>query len=216
MSNHLIIGGHGKIALLTSKLLADAGHTVTSIIRNPDHAADVEATGATALVLDVEKASRADLARAMRGQDSVIWSAGAGGGNPARTKAVDLEAATLSMDAAKEAGVTRYVMVSYLHSSLDHGIPETEPFYTYAQSKAEADDYLRQSGLDYTILGPGSLTLEEPSGKIAVLDAKTPGAAETSRGNVARAIVAALENPSSIGKTIGFSDGDTPIADAIS
>ena len=213
---HLIFGGHGRVALLASTILAGDGHTVTSIIRNPDHAADVERTGATPLVLDVETADRENLVEAMRGHDAIIWTAGAGGGNPARTRAVDLEAATRSMDAAKEAGVSRYVMVSYLNSRLDHGIPESEPFYTYAQSKAEADEHLRGSGLDYTILGPGSLTLEEPTGRITVVEGGATGSTDTSRGNVALAIAAALDSPASIGRTIGFIDGDTPIADVFS
>lgn len=214
--NYLIIGGHGKVALLASKILADEGHAVTSVIRNPDHSNDIKATGAEPVVLDVESASKKDIVDSMRGMDAVIWSAGAGGGNPARTKAVDLDAAVLSMEAAKEAGVDRYIMISYLHSSLDHGIPESEPFYTYAQSKAEADEHLRNSGLDYTILGPGSLTLEEGTGKITVHDKGTSGSTETSRANVALTIAAALRNPSSIGKTIGYSDGETPIDEAIS
>ncbi len=213
---HLIFGGHGRVALLASTILAGDGHTVTSIIRNPDHAADVERTGATPLVLDVETADREDLVEAMRGHDAIIWSAGAGGGNPARTRAVDLEAATRSMDAAKEAGVSRYVMVSYLNSRLDHGIPESEPFYTYAQSKAEADEHLRGSGLDYTILGPGSLTLEEPTGRITVVEGGATGSTETSRGNVALAIAAALDSPASIGRTIGFIDGYMPITHVFS
>lgn len=216
MANYLIIGGHGKVALLASKILADEGHTLTSMIRNPDHWGDVEAAGAAPLVLDIEKASKQDLVDAMRGMDAVIWSAGAGGGDPARTRAVDRDAAKLSIDAAKEAGISRYIMVSYLHSRLDHGVPETEPFYTYAQSKAEADEHLRNSGLDYTVLGPGALTLEEATGKISVHTAETPDKTETSRANVALTIAAALRNPGSIGKTIGYSDGDTPIDEAIS
>lgn len=214
--NYLIIGGHGKVALLVSKILADEGHAVTSMIRNPDHSNDIKAAGAEPVVLDVESASKKGLVDSMRGMDAVIWSAGAGGGNPARTKAVDLDAAVLSMEAAKEAGVDRYIMVSYLHASLDHGIPATEPFYAYAQSKAEADEHLRASGLDYTILGPGSLTLEDATGKITVHDKGTTGNTETSRANVALTIAAALRNPSSIGKTIGYSDGETPIDEAIS
>ena len=216
MANYLIIGGHGKVALLASKILADEGHTVTSMIRNPDHSNDIKATGAEAVVLDVEHASKKDLVDSMRGMDAVIWSAGAGGGNPARTKAVDLDAAVLSMEAAKQAGVDRYIMVSYLHSRLDHGIPETEPFYTYAQSKAEADEHLRGSGLDYTILGPGLLTLEDATGKITVHDTGATENTETSRANVALTIAAALRSPGSIGKTIGYSDGETPIDEAIS
>jgi len=46
MARITIIGGHGKVALLTAPLLASAGHEVTSLIRNPDHADDVTASGA--------------------------------------------------------------------------------------------------------------------------------------------------------------------------
>ncbi|WP_182355063.1 SDR family oxidoreductase [Flaviflexus huanghaiensis] len=211
---YLIIGGHGKVALLTSTILAGGGHDVTSIIRNPDHSDDVTETGATPVVLDVETAARDDLAGAFSGHDAIIWAAGAGGGSPARTRAVDLEAAKWSMDAAKDAGVSRYVMVSYLGSRLDHGVPESDPFYTYAEAKAKADEYLRGSGLDYTILGPGRLTLDEPTGKItAVEQGEQTTSTDTSRGNVAHAIAAALKSPASNGRTIGFVDGDTPIED---
>ncbi|WP_054951819.1 SDR family oxidoreductase [Flaviflexus massiliensis] len=215
MANYLIIGGHGKVALLAAPLLVDEGHSVTSIIRNPDHTSDVENTGAKPLVLDIESATVDDLVEAMGGMDAVVWSAGAGGGNPARTRAVDYEAATRSIDAAKQAGVGRYVMVSHLGSRLDHGVPEDNSFHTYATAKAEADEYLRASGLDFTILGPGSLTLEEPSGSITVHQADYDGPSETSRSNVARTIVAALNNNGSICKTIRYSDGDTPIDTAI-
>src|SRR3712207_4600201 len=114
MTRIAIIGGHGKVALRLSTLLADEGHSVTSFIRNPEHAADVEQTGATPSVLDVENSTTAALAEALEGHDAVVWSAGAGGGNPARTYAVDRDAAIRSMDAAAQAGVDRYVMVSYL------------------------------------------------------------------------------------------------------
>ncbi|MGO1621817.1 SDR family oxidoreductase [Flaviflexus sp.] len=211
MSKYLIIGGHGKVALLASELLVHNGHAVASLIRNPDHRAGVEGTGATPLLLDIEQASEEDLTRAMEGMDGVVWSAGAGGGNPARTRAVDYEAAVRSMAAAKAAGVSRYVMVSYLNSSLDHGVPEDNSFYHYAQAKAEADEHLRGTGLDYTILGPGALTLEEPTNSITVREIGYEGPSDTSRANVARMIVEVLASPNAIGKTIGFTDGETPI-----
>ena len=109
----LVIGGHGKVARLLHPLLAARGHDVTAVIRNPDHAADVEADGAHALVADVESLDTDGIADLVRGHDAVVWSAGAGGGDPRRTEAVDREAAIRSMDAAAAAGVRRYVMVSY-------------------------------------------------------------------------------------------------------
>ena len=122
------------------------------------------------------------------------------------------------MRAAEAAGVRRYVMVSYLGASLHHDVPEDDPFYTYAQAKAEADEALRDSGLAWTILGPGALTEEEPSGRITVdpdLSDSDASQREASRGNVARAIVAVLNEPGTVGRKIDFVDGDVPVAEAV-
>ena len=150
-----LFGGHGKIALLLAPMLVDAGHQVTSIIRNPDHAADVEATGATAVVSSVEDADADTLVDLLTGQDAVVWSAGAGGGSPERTYAVDRDAAIRSMDAASAAGARRYVMVSFSGSTPDALVPEDNPFRHYQDAKIAADEHLRGTDLDWTILGAG-------------------------------------------------------------
>lgn len=215
MSNYLIIGGHGKVGLLTAPLLAEHGHTVTSVIRNPDQTAEIEAAQAQALVLDIETASQDELAQAFAGQDAIVWSAGAGGGDPERTFAVDRDAAIRSMDAALQAGVQRYVMVSYLGASTQHGVPEDNSFFAYAESKGAADEHLRNSGLDWTILGPGALTLEDPTGMITVGPGGGDDASrDTSRANVAEAIRVALATQNSIGQQIEFVDGEEPIVAA--
>ncbi|MGL1779368.1 NAD(P)H-binding protein, partial [Vibrio parahaemolyticus] len=69
-------------------LLAERGDEAVSIVRNPDHRADVEAAGGHPLVIDVEKADVDALAAAFDGADAVVWSAGAGGGSAERTYAV--------------------------------------------------------------------------------------------------------------------------------
>ncbi|MDO5627046.1 MAG: SDR family oxidoreductase [Mobilicoccus sp.] len=213
MANVLVIGGHGKIALLLTPLLVEDGHEVTSVIRNPEHVRDVEEGGARSLVLDVESASTERLGDAIKGHDAVVWSAGAGGGNPERTYAVDRDAAIRSMDAAREAGVRRYVMVSYHGARLDHGVPESEPFFHYAEAKAAADAHLRSSGLDWTILGPGALTTEPPSGTI---DPQPSGESrDTSRANVAQVIAQTLATPATIGRQIEFVDGTVPITEVL-
>ncbi len=211
MANITIIGGHGKIALLTAPLLVQAGHAVTSVIRNPEHETDVAATGASPKVADVEQLSTERLTDLLNGQDVVIWSAGAGGGNPARTKAVDHEAAVRSMDAAAEAGAKRYVMVSYHGARPDHGIDPENSFWHYAEAKAAADAHLRGTDLNWTILGPSGLTLEDPSGKIEVDTERS----QVSRANVAQVIAAVIADDTTIGRTIEFNDGATPIAEAV-
>lgn len=215
MTRIAIIGGHGKVALELSRILAADGHDVTSFIRNPEHSDDVAATGAVPSVLDVENSTTAEIAEALRNHDAVVWSAGAGGGNPERTSAVDRDAAIRSMDAAAEAGVGRYVMVSYLGARPDHGVPENNSFFAYAEAKAAADAYLRGTNLDWTILGPGALTDGPGNGLIDVDPADTSDGTATARANVARVAAAVLGLPPTIGRTIKFRDGTMPLAAAL-
>ena len=212
MSGVLIIGGHGKVALRLAPLLVAQGDEVTAVIRNPEHQAEVAATGARPVVADVERLDVDGIADLLRGHDAVVWSAGAGGGSPKRTYAVDRDAAIRSMAAAQLAGVARYVMVSYIGSRPDHGVPEGDSFFAYAEAKAAADEHLRASGLDWTVLGPGPLTLDEPTGLIEV---EPPGRGSVSRGDVAAVVAAVLADDATIRRTIRFGNGRTPIAQAI-
>jgi uncharacterized protein YbjT (DUF2867 family) len=212
MSKVLVIGGHGRVALQLERLLAERGDEVDAVIRNPEHAAEVEATGATAVVADVETLDVDGLASLIAGHDAVVWSAGAGGGSPARTQAVDHEAAVRSMDAAERAGVRRYVMVSYFGSRLDHRVPADSAFRHYADAKADADEHLRASSLEYTILGPSTLTDGPGTGAI---DVSGEHSSEVDRADVASVAAAALADPGTIGRTIRFNRGDTPIAEAL-
>jgi uncharacterized protein YbjT (DUF2867 family) len=207
-----IFGGHGKIALILAPLLVEAGHEVTSVVRNPDHVADVEATGATALVSSVEDADEATLVKQLTDQDAVVWSAGAGGGDPDRTYAVDRDAAIRSMDAAATAGVDRYVMVSFSGSTPDALVPEDNPFRHYQDAKIAADEHLRGTGLAWTILAPGTLTLE-PSGSAVNPDASFNDGDTTSRELVAQVAAAVLPDTRSYRRTLVFGDGDVPVDD---
>lgn len=205
-----IIGGHGKIALLAASKLSERGDEVLSIVRNPEHVGDIAELGATAVVLDLETASAAELAEVFEGSDAIVFSAGAGGGDPERTYAVDRDAAIRSMNGADMAGTRRFIMVSFLNADTEHLVPLDDPFYPYMAAKIAADEHLRSSGLEYTILAPGSLTLEDATGTLDPAP-ESSSDSSTSRGNVAGAIVAALDEPASIGRTIGFSDGKTPL-----
>ncbi len=208
----VIIGGHGKVAMSLASLLVERGHAVTSLIRNPDQIAQVATTGATPVVADVEQLGSDEIATHLVGHDAVLWSAGAGGGDPARTYAVDRDAAIRSMDAAIDAGVRRYVMVSYFGAGPDHGVPADSGFHPYAESKAAADEYLRSTELAWTILGPSALTSDPASGMIEVTD--TNGTS-VSRADVAAVAAAVLENPGTAGVTIAFNSGSTPIDEAV-
>ena len=74
-----VAGGHGQIGRRLLRLLAERGDRARGLIRNPDHAADLETIGAEAVLCDLE-AEDADVAGAIAGADAVVFSAGAGPG----------------------------------------------------------------------------------------------------------------------------------------
>ncbi|OBH89358.1 MULTISPECIES: SDR family oxidoreductase [unclassified Mycobacterium] len=211
MARVIVIGGHGKVALQLARILTERGDEVSSVFRNPEHSDDVAATGAKPVVADIERLDTDALTELLTGHDAVVFSAGAGGGNPARTYAVDRDAAIRVIDAAERAGILRFVMVSYFGAGPDHGVAQDSSFFPYAEAKAAADEHLRASRLHWTILGPGRLTLDPPTGRIALGEGK----GEVSRADVAQVAAVALENNATIGRTIDFNNGDVPIAAAL-
>ncbi|WEV42488.1 SDR family oxidoreductase [Bifidobacterium sp. ESL0682] len=220
----VILGGHGKVALLAEPKLKEAGFAVDAVIRNPAQSDDVRKAGANPVVFDMEHANVDSFAGLFEGAVAVVFSAGAGGGDAVRTHAVDYQAAVNAMDGAEKAGVRRFVMVSYDTADRDPqkmGWPES--FVPYAQAKHDADAHLRDSSLEYTILGPGMLTLEPETDKIVLTDdhtmidgkPATSGQRATSRGNVAAVIARVLSADVAKRKTIAFYDGDKPIDEVL-
>jgi uncharacterized protein YbjT (DUF2867 family) len=208
----VIAGGHGQIALRLARLLAERGDSVRSLIRNPDHADDVSAAGAEPVVFDLE-APEGDLAAVVRGADAAVFAAGAGpGSGAARKRTVDLGAAVRLIDAAREAGVRRYVMISSIGA--DDPAGGGEAMRPYLEAKAEADAALEASGLDGTIVRPGPLTNDAGTGTVSA--GTDVGRAAITRDDVAAVVVAALDDPGTIGKTFVVVGGDTPIATALS
>lgn len=208
----VIAGGHGKIALQLERLLAARGDRPVGIVRNPDHVADVEATGAEALVLDLESADVTELAAALEGADAVVFAAGGGpGSGAARKETVDKGAAILLADAAERAGVRRYLMVSAMGT--EHADPSSDDvFQVYLRAKQAADDDLRARDLDWTVVRPGRLTDDPGTGRVRV------GTLE--RGDIARADVAAvlagcLDAPTTVGRTFDVLAGDVPVDEAL-
>lgn len=220
MARIIVFGGHGKVALHLNRILSERGDQLTAVFRNPDHTEEVAVTGAAPVVADIEQLDTNALADLIAGHDAVVFSAGAGGGSPARTYAVDRDAAIRIIDATAKAGVHRFVMVSYFGAGPDHGVPEGDSFFAYAEAKAAADTHLRASDLDWTILGPSRLTLEPATGRISLGPGSGNGAGEGAKGevsreNVALVVAATLTEDSTVGRTIEFNDGQTPIAEAL-
>src|SRR5215218_687008 len=107
----VVAGGHGQIALRLLKLLADRGDRARGLIRNPAHAADLEAAGAEAVLCDLEHED--DVSRFVESADAVVFAAGAGpGSGPERKRTMDLGGAVKLIEAARANGIGRYVMVS--------------------------------------------------------------------------------------------------------
>ena len=208
----IVIGGHGKVAQIATPLLINEGYEVTSVIRNPDQVPDIEALGAIPAVYDITNLSTEQFADLLSGHDAVIWSAGAGGGSPERTYAIDRDAAITSIGAAEKAGVKRYVMVSYFDAGPDHGVPEDHNFFAYAESKAAADEALRASDLEWTILGPSTLTLDKGQDSI---DTAATKAGKVARATVANVIAQTVFNDATVRRMINFNEGNTPISEAL-
>jgi uncharacterized protein YbjT (DUF2867 family) len=208
----VIAGGHGQIALHLERLLAGNGDDPVGIVRNPDHVRDVEETGAEAVVLDLERADAAHLGEVVRGADAVVFAAGGGpGSGAARKETVDKGAAILLADAAEEVGVRRYLMISSMGT--ERADPHSDDvFEVYLRAKAAADDDLRARDLDWTIVRPGRLTDEEPTGRVRVGRLER---GKIPRADVAATLLACLRAPATIGKTFDVLSGDLPIPEAL-
>ena len=208
----VIAGGHGKIALLLEKVLAARGDSPVGIVRNPDHVDDVEATGAEAVVLDLEKADVAALAEVVEGADAVVFAAGGGpDSGAARKETVDRGAAVLLADAAEQAGVRRYVIVSSMGT--DQADPDSDDvFQVYLRAKQAADDDLRSRDLDWTVVRPGRLTDEPAGGRVQV---GTLDRGAVPRADVAAVLAEVLTTDGTIGTTFDLLAGHQTVDAAL-
>jgi len=210
MSTVAIAGGHGKIALILGRLLAERGDTVRGLIRAPEQEGDLREAGIEPVLCDLE--GDGDVAAAVRGADAVVFAAGAGpGSGEARKSTMDLGGAVKLIEAAKVEGVSRYLMVSAMGADdppVGGGV-----FGAYLRAKALADDALRASGLDFTIVRPGGLTDDPGTGLVQI--AEHTGRGQIPRADVAAVLLACLDTPGTIGRTFELISGDTPIAAVI-
>jgi uncharacterized protein YbjT (DUF2867 family) len=211
----VIAGGHGKIALLLERLLTQRGDQAVALIRNPDQVADVEKTGAEAVVLDLEAASSGDVASVLAGADAVVFAAGAGpGSGAARKDTVDRGASVLLAEAAGQAGVGRFVQISGMGAGQPPQAGWDEVFAAYMDAKTAAEDDLRSRDLDWTILRPGGLTDDPGTGQVQLTAPPLPRG-RVPRADVAAVIAALLDEPRTSHQTLDLIGGDTPIGEAV-
>ncbi len=205
----LVAGANGQVGQHIVRFVVEGGHEARAMIRDEGQAQRLRELGGEPVVADLE----GEVAHTVEGCDAVIFSAGGGPGSGAEKKeTVDRGGAVKLIEAAQEHGVRRYVMVSAMGAAdPDSGSEAMQP-YLYA--KAQADQTLQESGLDYTIVRPGSLTDDLGTGVVEA--APSLGRrGEIPREDTARVIVAVLERKNTFGKTFEVISGDTPIEDAL-
>ena len=214
MSHIAIVGGNGQVARhLITQLVAD-GHEPVALVRNPAYKHDLEQLGAHVRMLDIEQDEVDHFAAAFAGCDAVVFSAGGGpDGNIDRKRTVDLGGSLKSIEAARQAGIDRFVQISAIN--VDRPVPDdAQPVWkAYVEAKRDADAALRDSGLDWTILRPGRLTDDEGTGLVALGEDVARG--EIPRADVAAVVVAVLDDPTSIGRQWNVVGGQTPVDEAV-
>jgi uncharacterized protein YbjT (DUF2867 family) len=207
-----IAGGHGKVALRLTRLLAARGDGVRSLIRDPAHQDDVRAAGGEPVVCDLERAGDAELAAAIGDAEAVVFAAGAGpGSGPERKWTVDYGGAVKLIAAARAAGAGRYVMVSAIGADPDAEGEDT--FAVYLRAKGRADAELMASGLAYAIVRPAFLTDDPGTGRVRI--APSVGDGRIPRDDVAAVLAAVIGEPALTAVVFEVASGDVPVEEAV-
>ena len=207
-----IAGGAGNVGRRLIRELVEAGDQVRSLDRNPGYAADIRETRAEPVTVDLERDGLPTVSMAIEGVDAVVFAVGAGPGSGPEPKwRIDYAGALKLIAAATIAGVRRYVMVSSIGADVE--APGDDTFAVYLRAKGKADEELRNSGLDYTIVRPTGLTDAPGEGLVEAGESVERGT--ISRDDVADVLATVLRADNTIGKTFEVTAGKTPIDEAI-
>ena len=207
-----VIGGHGRTGLLlVEQLLADK-HAVVATIRNPKHMAELVELGAETVMLDLETSKPEDIVTAMAGSDAVIFAAGSAEGEGS---ALDRKGTLRTVRAAEKAGVKRYLSVSAIGASTGMSTRSmNDEMKDYYRQKRAAAKHITGSTLDWTLIEPAELTEDKASGKVTA-GLERIEEAPIARADVAAFVIAALDEPKTIGKAIQLAGGSTAIPAAL-
>jgi uncharacterized protein YbjT (DUF2867 family) len=208
----VIAGAHGKVGRRLTRLLAARGDRVRGLVRNPGHVDDVRGDGGEPVVCDLEAAPAEELAAAIDGADVVVFAAGAGPGSGAERKlTIDRDGAVKLLEAARSAGVERYVMVSSIGA--DDPPEGDDVFSVYLRAKAEADRALVASDRAWTVIRPGMLH-DDPDRDRVRIDER-PFRRRVSRDDVAATLAAVVHEPRAVGRTLYVGEGELPVERAL-
>ncbi|WP_018662729.1 SDR family oxidoreductase [Heyndrickxia acidiproducens] len=208
----LVAGANGQIGKILVDLLQNSGtHSPRAMVRKQEQAEAFKQKGIETVLADLEGTVE-EIANAAAGCDAVVFTAGSGGKTGAdKTLLVDLDGAVKTMEAAEKAGIERFIIVSALQAH--HRENWSEAIKPYYVAKHYADRVLIASPLNYTIIRPGGLLNEPGTGKVTAAENLTRGTIP--REDVARTIVASLNEPNTYRRAFDLVSGDTPIADVL-
>ena len=195
-----------------ARRLTARGDRVRGLIRNPGHADELRADGSEPVVCDLEQAAVEEVAQAIAGADAVVFAAGAGPGSGAERKwSMDRDGAIKLIQAARAAGIGRYVIISSIGAENPPG--DDDGFGVYLRAKAEADRALMASDREWTIVRPGSLTDDPGTGRVRIdVD---PVRGKVSRDDVAALLDAVLHEPRSAHLILYVIAGEDPVEEAL-
>lgn len=206
----LVAGANGKTGKQIVELLLEDEHDVMAMVRKPEQMEEMEKMGAKPILSDLEQ----DVDFAVEGAEAVIFAAGSGPHTgPDKTLAVDRDGAIKLIGACEKNAVERFVMLSSI--GVDRPEEKPEKLRPYLEAKKAADDRLKKSSLNYTIVRPGSLTNDSESGTISAGKSLDNSTGQISRADVARTIALAINNPNTYRKVIEVVGGDQPVEEAL-
>lgn len=212
MSRVFLIGATGGVGRILRKRLTTAGHQVSGLHRLESQADDLVADDVTPVSGDLMNTSSERLAEAMRGCDVVVFSAGAGGAGVDQTDGIDGRGARFATEAARLAGINRFLMVSAFPEA-GRGKTVSPTFEHYMQVKKQADVMLAATPLDWVILRPGTLVNEPGSGKVRTGLAIPYGTVP--REDVAAVLHGLIEQPQVKRVIIELTSGEQPVETAV-
>ena len=207
-----VFGATGQLGRVLVPQLVAAGHDVTAVVRREEQLATVGEQGATGLLGDLESAS---VGAAFIGAEAVVWAAGANiMTGPEHSDRVDREGAARAIEDAAAAGVNRWIQVSSLYANRWEAAPPV--LHHFLQNKQHADETLKASGMNWTILRPGGLKNEDATGKVRFAETWDGQGAPITRADVAGVIVELLATGRGLGKEFDLGNDDTTtIAEAV-